>query len=341
MTERELKLRMHAERAPLPEGFHTRHDRLLRDLTAEKRAPRVRMKGAVVFALAIVMLAACGAAAAARYFGMTAFWHDPRQGAQELIESGISQEGGVTENATFAVREAVFDGSTLQVVMEIRAKEGYVPVDEFGDKIYELYLEDDPQRRPMDAGFDVIDINGNTSSFGGYSEPEYEDDGTMILYQYMVMDEPVDADTAHVTLGCRAWPDGDYAQMESALLTFDIPRVEPETLRSDAVLDMRQFAITELEAVYTPLGLDATLRYVPGERLKKANLSFIVFDGEHEDLCDSRREEDGDGYVVHLRVDRCPDTLPDSLVIGVRGLDCRAVYSFVDGTAKVMDGEAK
>lgn len=341
MTERELKMRMHAERAPLPEGFQTRHDRLLRDLTAKQRAPRMRMKGAVIFALALIMLAACGAAVAARYYGMTAFWYDPQPGAQELIESGISQKGGVMESATFTVREAVFDGSTLQVVMEIRVKEGYVPVDEFSDKVYELYLEDDPQRRPMDVSIDLMDINGGISLSGGMSEPQYEDDGTMILYQYMVMEEPVDADVAHVKLGCRAWPDGDYTQMESASLTFDIPRVESETIRSDAVLDMQQFTITALEAVYTPLRLDVTLRYIPGERLKHADLLLFVLDGEREEFSDLTREPDGDGYVVHLRTERCPDTLPDSLVIGVRGLDCRAVYNFADGTAQVMNGEAE
>ena len=52
-------------------------------------------------------------AAATGYWGLTHFWKDASPDAVALIESGISDGRYGLDDATFVVREAVFDGKNL------------------------------------------------------------------------------------------------------------------------------------------------------------------------------------------------------------------------------------
>ena len=96
MTDRELRERLRAQRAQIPDGFDARQDALLMRLTAGGAPARGRMgKRTLALVLAAALLLACGAAAAAGYFGLAGFWHTARPEAEGLIQSGFAQAGGV------------------------------------------------------------------------------------------------------------------------------------------------------------------------------------------------------------------------------------------------------
>ena len=70
MTDRELRERLRAQRAQIPDGFDARQDALLMRLTAGGAPARGRMgKRTLALVLAAALLLACGVAAAAGYFG--------------------------------------------------------------------------------------------------------------------------------------------------------------------------------------------------------------------------------------------------------------------------------
>ena len=122
MTERELEARLIHEQIPLPNGFDARQEAALCRAMAQTRGVAHRPKRTLLLAAALMLLT--GAAFAAGGRGLAFFWRQASPEAERLIERGIAQSGGRLDAAEFVVREAVFDGSTLQAVVVVRAENG-------------------------------------------------------------------------------------------------------------------------------------------------------------------------------------------------------------------------
>lgn len=289
----------------------------------------VRRMAALV--LAAAMLLACATGIAMNGLGFFDFWNGDREKAEELIEKGIVQSGGTLENAEFTVREAVFDGHMIQAVIAVRSTNGMLPVSEDTDLWYRLQ---DAQALEA-AGFSirrddalavsayVVEVNGQPIDNGSITNA-YEEDGTLVfLVKHALSDE--DRSEAQVTIYCSAIE--PEKELDGGWLTFTIPCVQPSVMKSDQEFDMEALTITSLYAAYTPLGVDIELTYRPGERLKEAQPTFVLVDGEERVyLSQSDRVLNEDGtYTMHMRFDK-PDTLPGELVIGVNGLENTAVY---------------
>ena len=120
MNEHELEDRLHHERIILPEGFDGRQEAVLFRAMEQKRRPVQR---AFVLAVALALLI-CATALAADGLGLAFFWQSASPEAEALVEKRIPQSGGQLDDATFTVREAVFDGNTLQAVVAVQAAEG-------------------------------------------------------------------------------------------------------------------------------------------------------------------------------------------------------------------------
>lgn len=343
MTDREMRERMHAERAEAPAGFAARQDALLARLTAGG-ALRGAMpaKRRMAFALALTLLLIGGAASASGYLRLTRFWREANPEAERLVQSGIAQTGGELSGVSFAVREAVFDGRTVEALVEVRGEEGFQPMEEGGEELEGLLCKTDwtqtrEAERTLAVGCDVCDVSGASLSSGAGASMR-EEDGTLLLYVSDVLEETVRAQSAQVTLTCWTYPASDPQKRQTAELAFALPVMEQQKAACDMSADMEGWlTVMRVEASYTPLSMELTIAYRPGERLKRAMPMFYVEDGGRrgfwQDL--GGQTAGGDGtYTVRLV---CPkaSTLPGALTLGVEGLDSTLAIDFAAGTAVV------
>lgn len=219
-----------------------------------------RLKEPLCFAAALALLM-CATALAADGLGLAFFWRDASPEAEALVEKHIPQSGGQLDDATFTVREAVFDGNTLQAVVAVQGAHG---------------------KRAVMQGY-----NGNVSADSvlvdcgeeGSIEWADEEDGTLLLY----ISQAISSEEAQLSV---TWPcstalasaDGSrWVSQQSGVLHFEVPRIEAQTLRLSATVDWSGLlTVTDVEVAYTPLGMDLQIRYVPGERLKNAVPFFYV-----------------------------------------------------------------
>lgn len=211
MTERELEARLTHEQIPLPNGFDARQEAALCRAMAQTRGASHRPRRTLLLAAALMLLT--GAAFAAGGRGLAFFWRQASPEAERLIERGIAQSGGRLDAAEFVVREAVFDGSTLQAVVAVRAENG---------------------RRAV-----MLGQNGNVSrgavlvEIGETGDVAWAEDEDSALLVYISQTVRGEGETLHVAWPCSAAvADADglhWAKPQTGVLEFDVPRVQPQS----------------------------------------------------------------------------------------------------------------
>lgn len=289
MNEHELEERLHHERIILPEGFDGRQEAVLFRAMAHRRRPAKRT---LVLAAALALLM-CATGTCRRRPGAGLLLARCFAGSRGACGKAHSPVGGQLDDATFTVREAVFDGNTLQAVVAVQGAHG---------------------KRAVMQGY-----NGNVSADSvlvdcgeeGSIEWADEEDGTLLLY----ISQAISSEEAQLSV---TWPcstalasaDGSrWVSQQSGVLHFEVPRIEAQTLRLSATVDWSGLlTVTDVEVAYTPLGMDLQIRYVPGERLKNAVPFFYV--EREEDAVNHRGGEISrtgnaqDGYTLHARFTR-------------------------------------
>ena len=187
----DLEKRLHTEKIMLPDGFDARQENVLMKAMVSRVEKGHRYKWVIVFASLMTLLIAT--AAAAGYWGLTHFWKDASPDAVALIESGISQTGGELDDATFVVREAVFDGKTLQAVLTIQATDGRVAVlENQNDNVRDNCVR-------VDCWLGAIE---NQKGITGCIDGQYDQEGTLTLYISETLEKELDVDRTHISLGC-------------------------------------------------------------------------------------------------------------------------------------------
>lgn len=323
MTERELEARLIHEQIPLPNGFDARQEAALCRAMAQTRGVAHRPKRTLLLAAALMLLT--GAAFAAGGRGLAFFWRQASPEAERLIERGIAQSGGRLDAAEFVVREAVFDGSTLQAVVVIRAENG---------------------RRAV-----MLGQNGNVSrdavlvdigETGDVAWAEDEDGALLVYISQTVRDA---GETLHVAWPCSAAvADADglhWAKPQTGMLEFDVPRVQSQSFAMQTSVGWAEWlTVTGIRVSTTPLGMALEIDYRPSTRLGEALPEFVVEDDErvinrHGEL--SRTGDAQTGYTVCMQTD-LPSSLPHALTLGVRGLDESIRFDFDTQTAAMTKG---
>lgn len=343
MTDRELRERLHAGRARTPDGFDARQDALLMRLTAERAPERGHFgKRTWIIVLAAALLLACGAAGAAGYLGLAGFWHKARPEAEGLIQTGFEQMGGEVGGLSFTVKEAVCDGHSMEVLVEVRGPEGIRVIDDYGEEMETLLME---------AGNDASGLSAYRAASVmlldvgeiGWSCAEMDstrgEDGALLLYMNAELNEAVAGETAQVALECAVYTPGDVQGMKRGTLTFGMPVARAEHVACKASADYDGWlTLTALEASYTPLGTELTLTYMPGDRLRHAEIQPYLLDGGEMLTWTGGMErvfaEDG-SCTLTLRFDT-PRTLPDSLTLGVAGIDTAWTFDMCTGAATAV-----
>ena len=266
-----------------------------------------------------------GAAFAAGGRGLAFFWRQASPEAERLIERGIAQSGGRLDAAEFVVREAVFDGSTLQAVVVVRAENG---------------------RRAV-----MLGQNGNVSrdavlveigETGDVAWAEDEDGALLVYFSQTVRDA---GETLHVAWPCSAAvADADglhWAKPQTGMLEFDVPRVQSQSFAMQTSVGWAEWlTVTGIRVSTTPLGMALEIDYRPSARLGEALPEFVVEDDErvinrHGEL--SRTGDAQTGYIVCMQTD-LPSSLPHALTLGVRGLDESIRFDFDTQTAAMTKG---
>lgn len=325
MNERELEDRLHREWIALPEGFDGRQEAVL--LRTMARKPGLGRRALVV--AAVLALLVCATALAAEGLGLAFFWGDASPDAEALVERGVPQSGGQLEDATFTIREAVFDGSTLQAVVAVQAAEGKRAV---------------MQGYHGNVSADAVLVDCGVEGSLQWAE---EEDGTLLLYISQALSSQ--EEQLRVTWPCSTFAaseDGStWVKRQSDVLQFSVQRVEPERFGLDVSVDWAGWlTVTGIEGTYTPLGMDLYIRYMPGERLKDALPSLYV--EEEEDAVNHRGGEiqrtgnAQDGYTLHVQF-YTPGSLPHTLTLGVRGIEERILFDFDGQTATLIAKEAE
>lgn len=211
------------------------------------------------------MLLTAAAAWAANGRGLAFFWRQAAPEAERLVEKGVSQSGGQLDAAAFAVREAVYDGSTLQAVIEVRTAENR----------HAVMLGRDGN---VSADAVLVDIGDE-----GNIQWAEDEDGVLLVYISQTITEP--GETLHVSWPCSASAaaeDGlNWEKPQTGVLEFDVPRVQPQTVEMQTNVDLEGgLTVTGVRASYTPLGAALEIDYRPGARLKTAMPKWRVGDGE-------------------------------------------------------------
>ena len=256
---------------------------------------------------------------------MAFFWRQASPEAERLIERGIAQSGGRLDAAEFVVREAVFDGSTLQAVVVVRAENG---------------------RRAV-----MLGQNGNVSrdavlveigETGDVAWAEDEDGALLVYFSQTVRDA---GETLHVAWPCSAAvADADglhWAKPQTGMLEFDVPRVQSQSFAMQTSVGWAEWlTVTGIRVSTTPLGMALEIDYRPSARLGEALPEFVVEDDErvinrHGEL--SRTGDAQTGYIVCMQTD-LPSSLPHALTLGVRGLDESIRFDFDTQTAAMTKG---
>ena len=333
----DLEKRLHTEKIMLPDGFDARQENvLMKAMMSPRTGNRRRYKWAVGWAALMTLLIAT--AAATGYWGLTHFWKDASPDAVALIESGISQTGGELDDATFVVREAVFDGKTLQAVLTIQATDGRVAVlENQNDNVRDNCVR-------VDCWLGAIE---NQKGITGCIDGQYDQEGTLTLYISETLEKELDADRVHVSLGCATMTANhkQWSNRQSGDIEFEIPRITPKTVEMDTEVDLEGWlSIEHVKASYTPLGATLEIRYKPETRLGEAMPTFYV--NSADDAVNSRyggviqREGDAQsGYVLTIQTG-LPESLPHSLMLGVRGIKSRIRLDF-DRNMAVVEGKGE
>lgn len=332
----DLEKRLHTEKIMLPDGFDARQENVLMKAMVSRVEKGHRYKWVIVFASLMTLLIAT--AAAAGYWGLTHFWKDASSDAVALIESNITQAGGELDDATFVVREAVFDGKTLQAVLTIQATDGRVAVlENWNDNVRDNCVR-------VDCWLGTIE---NQKGITGCIDGQYDQEGTLTLYISETLEKELDVDRAHISLGCATMTANHerWSNRQSGDIEFEIPRITPKTVEMDTEVDLEGWlSIKHVKASYTPLGATLEIRYKPETRLGEAMPTFYV--NSADDAVNSRyggviqREGDAQsGYVLTIQTG-LPESLPHSLTLGVRGIKSRVRLDF-DRNMAVAEGKGE
>lgn len=333
MTEWELENRLHTEKIALPSGFDARQENALIRVMATRKQSGGRYQWAIVLAAVLTLFVAT--AAAAGYWGLAHFWRDAPPDAVTWIESSIIQTGGKLDDAAFIVREAVFDGRTLQAVLAVQATEGRFAI---------LEGQDDNVRGDrvrVDCWMDGIE---GQKSRAGMVEGQADENGMLNLYISETLDKAIDTDKVHVSLKCATMTaDGNrWGNRQVGTIEFDLPRIAPKIVEMDVSAELEGWlSIEHVRVSYTALGATLEIRYQPGIQLGEAMPIFYV--DSPNDTINNRYggsvEREGNaqtGYLLTMQTG-LPTSLPHRLTLGVYGLKSVITLDF-DKNTVVVEG---
>ncbi len=201
---------------PTPESFKQKVSFALKDAKEGKPVKKIKAATVAALALTVILLAAVAYAAAAKW-GLLSFLEYrynlamPPE-AKGAIQTDLPQTGGEEAEVSFKVREALYDGIRLHLIVEARPKApGKVlligPGMNPGDMVSNAgpaYAGDERTfaQAALEEGKRLLEVNIGVSAGGGdiigAVDTLSEEDGTLVLHLY----GPLQTDAQTLTLDC-------------------------------------------------------------------------------------------------------------------------------------------
>lgn len=271
------------------ESFKACIRQTLDDLRAEERRPqtmkKTKLRFGVALAAVVLVLSTIVAGAASIHYGIFDFLHNASGGevlpeAKDLVQSNMPQTGGQTDPVTFRIREAIYDGTSANLLIEA------IPAD---DSMLLIGPNSAPEYPVTDLGLtgsgtvaDYAAANGKTTiwsvslhdasaSYGVNSMDfayAYESETGMLLLNLQGKHENT-SETLPIELICSAVPveaDGsrDSDNVVRTTLSFELTnRADAQTAAFDTPTAFAGTGVTveRIDLKSTALGLYYTITY--------------------------------------------------------------------------------
>lgn len=184
---------------PTPEAFKQRVSFTLRKVKEEKPVKKIKMATVVAMAMIVLLLAAVAYAASTQWglFSFMEYRYDKQMPpeAKDAIQTNIPQTGGDETDVVFKVREALYDGATLHVIIEARPKAaGKVLLMAFDEMPGDLVSNNGPVYEGDERTFKQVaaeeekslmriglGLKVNDSHVDGSADCLAEEDGTLVI----------------------------------------------------------------------------------------------------------------------------------------------------------------
>lgn len=329
---------------PADQSFSAAVQRSVYQLQQKEEKPMKKLSAALVVASALLLILTV-AVAAGMEWGVFDFFTERFENrvqispqAQQHLQTAVPQTGGQTDSAFFTLRQAVYDGHYLYMVVAAKpVQENVLLVDSF-----EVPEEDPVSDLLPNAPADMTiaqyaQKNGKTlltTAIGGncIATQDYlwEEDGTLV---YMTIGEAPTESELNVTLSCYAFPfESDSEERECTDLCFTLTNTVqctdalfgPPALYSDCGAQ-----VEEIDLSLSPMATYYTISFTitdPEAYAKTDNgLWFEFLDENGELLPDGSTlsgsvEQVDDTHFIQKGSLGAMDSVPTQLIL--RGYNC-------------------
>lgn len=329
---------------PADQSFSAAVQRSVYQLQQKEEKPMKKLSAALVVVTALLLILAV-AVAAGMEWGVFDFFTE-RYGnrfqilpqAQEHLQTAVPQTGGQADSASFTLRQAVYDGHYLYMVVAAKpVQENVLLVDSFEvpeeDPIRDL-LPDAPADMTIAQYAQSVGKTLLATSIGGnhIDSQDYlwEEDGTLV---YMAIGEATAGPELDVTLSCYAFPFGStQEEMERTDLCFTLTNniqcteavFGQPTLYSDCGVQVDEIALT-LSPMATYYAISVTITDPEAYAKTDNGLWFEFLDESGERLPDGSTlsggiEQVDDTHFIQRGSLGAMDSVPTQLIL--RGYNC-------------------
>lgn len=233
MTERDLERILHQT----AQDVHLSDEARRRIRLSAKEERPVRMKKFVAIALALVLMLTTTAAVAAELglfdFLQKTMGQTVLPGANELIKTDVAS--GETDAVIYTIKQAVYDGKSVSMLVEMRAKDketmligpGWMMEDQIGWHIYNTEAEALADTRTItdyatEKGYTrFVEPSVAFIGYGWSSVDEWVDNTLTVLYSF-----PAEGDTLALTI--------EYCSCECSITERSNFQREPDTINLKA-----------------------------------------------------------------------------------------------------------
>lgn len=346
---------------PTPEAFKQKVSFTLCEVKEDKPVKKIKAATVVALALTVLLLAAVAYAAANQWgvFSFLEYRYDKQMlpEAKNALQTNISQNGGEEAEVAFKVREALYDGAQLHVIIEARPKDaGKVLLMGFDQMPEDLIINAGPvyegdkrtfAQAAAEEGKSLIRVSlglrVNDAHVDGGADFLAEEDGTLVIH----LSGSLEAQGDTIPLVC-SYSVSNLADEKTAgkpkkgQFTFDLPVNVHKTQRQysgPAAVDQTGVTVDKIILTKTDAGIYSELTFSISQdateaeaTLAKGGLWFEYLDGQGQ-LIEAGVDDVGGGiYDLTLPDGTKSDTqfvqtisldlkeLPDSIT--VRGYDC-------------------
>lgn len=313
-------------------------------LHEEEKPVKRKSITALVVAMALVVILACGAVAS--QFGLLDFIYTYDRGSDVsgLITQNINITGDMPKTVDITAVEAYYDGQLLHLMLRAAPKDADTAL----ISNHMMWTSDTAPETP-DVGtklkFEADGIIEGAMRERGFPTimPFFlrEDTGLRMLYNHM-MPEGVEMDSIEMDITVRLTDLETNEVVEETTITVAVPKTaEPTNITFEMDRDLESAHMDHINLIYTPMEMNIALTY---NNLWRTNASFglVGEDGTVQQVSTNTIDFD---YKTNVMTERmvftAPAALPEKLVLWIYNTDEVLVLHPQEGTVTVHPAQVE